>query len=323
MIEIVISGPLNTVQDSGRFAWLAAGVSIGGAMDRMAHETGNLLLGNAHDAAAIEVQLFPFRLRAEADTEVVVTGAACAASIDGVPLPTWFAVPLRKGQTLALAQPRSGARAYVAFRGGIDVPLVLGSRSTDARRGFGGFGGRGLSRGDRLCLEPPSVALDAGCRAGLGAVPPERSRTSDAGGASVLRVLPAAEHDDFTEGARDAFVSSDWTVTAEANRMGYHLSGPALILRRPLELFSHGIVPGTIQVPPAGQPIIQAADGNTCGGYPKIATVIEADLWRLAQTSAGGTIRFEVVSEDTAVDALRTQARWVADLAAQKAALER
>lgn len=321
MIEIVISGPLNTVQDCGRFAWLAVGVSIAGAMDQVAMETGNVLLGNARDAAGIEVQLFPFRLRAHADTEVALTGAACEARVEGVPLPTWFAVPLRTGQTLELAQPRSGARAYLAFKGGIDVPIVLGSRSTDVRRSFGGFQGRGLLRGDRLSLGPPS-GPGSGRLVGLGAVPPERSNPNNADGASVLRVLPAAEHADFTDEAREAFVSADWTVTAEANRMGYRLSGPTLTLQRPLELFSHGIVPGTVQVPPAGQPIIQFADANTCGGYPKIATVIEADLWRLAQTPAGGILRFEVVSDEMAVDALRAQARWLADVTAQRASLE-
>lgn len=318
MIEIVISGPLNTVQDGGRPGSLAIGVSIGGAMDQPALEAGNVLLGNPRGAAGIEVQLFPLRLRAHVATEIVVTGAACGAAVDGVPLPPWFVAPLGPGQMLELTQPRSGARAYVAFQGGIDVPVLLGSRSMDIRRSFGGLDGRGLARGDRLRLGPSPAA---GRVSGLGAVPPERAGTGEPSGATVLRVLPAAEYDDFVDEAREAFASADWAVTAEANRMGYRLAGPALTLRRPLELFSHGIVPGTVQVPPAGQPMIQLADANTCGGYPKIATVIEADLWRLAQTPAGGSLRFVAVSEDTAVEALRAQARWLADVEATRTLL--
>ena len=317
MIEILASGVLNTVQDLGRPGWLASGVSFSGAMDRPALETANALLGNAPDAAGIEVQLFPFRLRSHFDTDVAVTGADCEAAIDEVPLPPWWAARIRPGQTLSLSLPRSGARAYVAFAGGIDVPAVLGSRSTNVRVRFGGLEGRGLSRGNRIELVPPRSRGRIG-GAGLGAVPP--ARAADHTAPAVVRVLAAAEHHLFDEPSLRAFAEEEWTVTAEANRMGYRLSGPSLRLDRPVELFSHGIMPGTVQVPPAGQPIVQLADANTCGGYPKIAAVIETDLWRFAQAPVGTKLRFVLVDEHTAVEALREQARWMDELAATRAA---
>ena len=311
MIEILSSGILNTVQDLGRPGWLASGVSLGGAMDRPAMETANRLLGNLPGAAGLEVQIFPFRLRAHKTSFVAVTGADCEVTIDGLPRPPWWAAPLGAGQTLALGPPRSGARAYIGFAGGIDVPVALGSRSTDVRGRFGGLEGRGLSRGDRLALgaaAPPGRLAPAG----LGAVPADRLFGTEA--PITLRVLPAAEHDAFAPEARQVFFDAAWTVTAEANRMGFRLSGPALTLQNPRELLSHGIMPGTVQVPPAGQPIVQLADANTCGGYPKIATVIEADLWRLAQAPPGSMLRFIAIEENAAADALRAQARWMNEL---------
>lgn len=307
MIEILTTGKLNTVQDLGRRGWLAIGVSPGGAMDMPALETANLLLRNDPAAAAIEVALFPFRFRVHADVEIAVTGADCDVVIDGLAWPSWWAMPARRGQAVALELPRAGARAYVAFSGGIDVPLVLGSRATDQKSGFGGLNGDGLSRGDRLGLlaRQSGRALPQG---GMGAAWGDGPLVADhRSGPIVIRVLPAAEYESFTGQAREALVSTDWTVTPEANRMGMRLAGIGLSLVSPLELHSHGIVPGTIQVPRSGQPIIQLADANTCGGYPKIATVIEADLPRLAQAPVGSALRFAVTTQDEAVEALRSQ----------------
>ncbi len=160
---------------------------------------------------------------------------------------------------------------------------------------------------------PPAAALPPA------AVPPDEA----AGGSVTVRVLPAAEHDGFDPASRAAFTGSDWEVGSEANRMGYRLSGPVLALERPVELFSHGIVPGIVQVPSNGQPIIQLADANTCGGYPKIAAVIEADLWRIAQAPVGARLRFVPTGQEAAVDALRAQAAWLADLRVTAARLLR
>lgn len=312
MIEILTTGLPNTVQDLGRPGRLAEGIGRGGAMDAEAMAIANLMVGNDAGAAGIEVALYPFRLRAHADTAVAVTGADCAVTAGGRPYPSWWAMPLRAGETLVVEAPRAGARSCIAFAGGIDVPPVIGSRATDLKGGFGGLEGRGLSRGDRLALlDPPQATLPPG---GFGAAAEERRLNP--GEAVQLRVLPAAEHDAFTEAAHAAFAGTEWTVTNDANRMGYRLSGETLALSAPLDLLSHGIVPGTVQVPPAGQPIIQLTEANTCGGYPKIATVIEADLWKLAQAPVGARLRFVPVPVDNAVEALGAQRRWYDSFAA-------
>ncbi|MDX8513042.1 biotin-dependent carboxyltransferase family protein [Mesorhizobium captivum] len=304
MIEILTTGLPNTVQDVGRPGHLALGVSHGGAMDTQAMAIANLLLGNDPSAAGIEIALYPFRLKAHVDTALAIAGADCPISIGDRRCPPWWATTIRAGETLLLEAPRAGARSYIAFAGGLDLPSVMGSRATDVKGGFGGLAGRGLSRGDRFRLNAAECPLPEG---GLGAALEERQATNTAAASPIeLRVLPAAEFDAFTAQAHAAFTGSDWSITGDANRMGYRLSGEALSLVSPLELLSHGIVPGTVQVPPSGQPIIQLADANTCGGYPKIATVIEADLWRLAQAPVGARLRFVPVSIEAATEALRT-----------------
>jgi biotin-dependent carboxylase-like uncharacterized protein len=154
VIEIEQSGSLNTIQDLGRPAWRHLGVSVSGVMDPLALRAGNTLLGNEENAAAIEVQMFPFRVRFLADTWIALTGADCRARLDGDELPAWWGCAVRKGQVLELRFPRRGARGYLCVAGGIDVPLVLGSRSTALRGGFGGLEGRQLQRGDVLSCGP-------------------------------------------------------------------------------------------------------------------------------------------------------------------------
>ncbi|WP_217578749.1 biotin-dependent carboxyltransferase family protein [Mesorhizobium sp. GbtcB19] len=316
MIEILTTGLLNTVQDLGRPGYLAQGISHGGAMDRQALAIANLLLGNEPSAAGLEIALYPFRLKAHVDTSLAITGADCPISVGGRRCPPWWATGIRAGETLILEAPRAGARSYIAFAGGLDLPPVMGSRATDVKGGFGGLGGRGLSRGDRLRLNATECQLPPGGRG----VALEERRASGNGTASAieLRVLPAAEFAAFTPRAHAAFTGVEWSITNDANRMGYRLSGEALLLAAPMELLSHGIVPGTVQVPPSGQPIIQLADANTCGGYPKIATVIEADLWRLAQTPVGARLRFVTVPIETATEALRTARQRLDALAAAR-----
>lgn len=319
MIEILTTGAPNTVQDRGRFGLLASGISRCGAMDPLAFDAGNALLGNPADAAGIEVALFPFRLRFHRHTPFALTGADCGATLDGRPLPPVWARSAGAGQVLALGAPRRGARAYVTVAGGLAVPPVMGSRSTDLKCGFGGLDGRGFKRGDRLEIGEVETPYDLG--AGFGAAIPASTATPDDAKADVvtLRVIAAAEHDAFESASRTAFETCEWTVGSEANRAGYRLSGPALALRQPLDLFSHGIVPGIVQVPSNGQPIVQLADANTCGGYPKIAAVIEADLWRIAQAPVGARLRFVPTGIEASIEALQSQAAWLAEIRAAAA----
>ena len=305
MIEILTSGALNSVQDRGRRGLLSSGVSRSGAMDLSALDAANALLGNDRGAAAIEVAAFPFRLRFLAATTIAVTGAVAEARLAGCRLPPWWAVEARVGDELAIDPPTTGARVYVAFGGGVDVPLLLGARATDLKSGYGGLEGRGLRRGDCLPLgHRASGKLPDG---GIGALPPP-GRSAEA---RPLRVLPAAEWPEFSQEARRLFEAVNWRVTAEFDRQGCRLDGPELQRERRRELLSHGIVPGTVQVPPSGRPIVQLAEANTCGGYPKIATVIETDLWRLGQAMPNDDLRFAVVSREEALTALRETVDWL------------
>ena len=292
MIEIEQSGALNTVQDSGRPAWRQLGVSVSGAMDLLALRAGNLLLGNDENAAAIEVQMFPFRVRFLRDTCIALTGADCLGLLDGAALPPWWGCRVRSGQVLELRYPRVGARGYLCVAGGIDVPEVLGSRSTALRGSFGGFAGRQLQRGDRLPFgvssSPPLPV------SGIGMVPPSVALASafplNCDGHVQLRAIPSGEYGLFAAD-HECFWQQSWKVSLQSNRTGYRLSGKPIQPSQVVEMRSYGLIPGIVQVPPVGEPIIQLSDANTAGGYPKIACVIEEDLWRLGQLQPGQSLQ--------------------------------
>ena len=290
MIEVLDPAGHATVQDAGRLGHRHVGIGSNGAMDGLALATANLMLGNSHDAAAIEIPGVPMRLRFLADTAFALTGADTGATLGGRPIPRNWRDFARAGEELVLGHARRGVYAVLALAGGIDVPQVLGSRATHLRGGFGGFEGRMLQPGDRL----PVGRSDAG-RLAFGVVAPERALpvADMAEGSTVARVLPAAEYEAFDAGAQSALWSTAWRISAQSNRAGYRLMGPVLNLAEPIEMRSHGLVPGVIQGPAGGQPIIQLADAYTAGGYPKIGVVIEPDLWRIAQTPLGGTLRFK------------------------------
>lgn len=311
MIDILSNGAPNLIQDTGRRGHLGFGVSRSGAMDALALSMGNALVGNEPTDAAIEISLFPFRVRFQKEMEFAVTGADCQVRLDETVLAPWWGRTARAGQTLVIERPRRGARAYLCLAGGVDVEPVMGSRSTDLKGSFGGFDGRGLKRGDALRVKATSTRTVR--NSGLGVVPADLPCFWNelSSGVVTARVLPAAEYQNFTDEAKQSFAATDYEITPDANRVGYRLSGAALTLSSPLELLSHGIVPGTIQVPPSGQPIVQLAEANTCGGYPKIATVIESDLWKLGQAPIGCRIRFVLTEVDEAVETLRKRAAEV------------
>lgn len=316
MIEIISNSQLATIQDLGRHGFYRAGVNRSGAMDPLALATGNALLGNDANTAGIEIPMQPFKLRFDCDLDIALTGADCAARLDELDLPPDWAIRARKGQVLTLGAPLSGCRAYLCVAGGIDVPAVLGSRSTQLRESFGGLAGRMLQKGDVLNAIGGDAGLPVG---GLGATHADLDPSVDTDGLLNVRVLPAAEYENFAN--RDLFWQSPWTVTPQSNRAGYRLAGPELKLHAPLELRSHGVVPGVIQVPPGGQPIIQLADAATMGGYPKFGTVIEADLWRLAQVRPGAIIRFlqtDYVLALAAAEAVQSHLAQIGAMAARQ-----
>jgi 5-oxoprolinase (ATP-hydrolysing) subunit C len=290
LIEILsVVGPAS-VQDLGRFDQYRFGVGTSGAMDDVALRAGNILLGNDENAAGIEIPMMPFGLRFGRDMAFAITGAGVEAEIAGRAIPPWWRSHARAGDILTIKAMPRGARCYLTVGGGIDVPAVLGSRSTQFRGEFGGLYGRPLQPGDIL----PCAASTA-TNGELGVEPPEitLARSNAAVDETIVRVVIAGEYDAFDAATRDLFWSSSWKITPQSNRYGYRLQGPAVKPKAPIEKRSHGIVPGVIQIPPNGQPIIQMRDAQTSGGYPKIATVIQADLWRVGQARLGGKLRFE------------------------------
>ena len=317
MIEILSSGTSNSVQDLGRSGYLNVGIGRSGAMDPEALKIANHMLGNRTDFAGLEISIFPFRVRFLRDIAFSLAGAFGDIKLNDQILPSWWAVSAQKGDVLTLKLTETGARCYIAFSGGIDTAPILNSRSTDLKSGFGGLEGRGLRRGDILPLGKECAAISSPSGAGFGIdasafrpkmFGPNRSDVM------TLRIIPAAEYDIFTPDSISDFFNNIWMVSQEANRQGYRLDGPKLTLLKPLELFSHGIMPGTVQVPPSGQPVIQLADANTCGGYPKIACVISADLWKLGQSKVGQKLRFSAVSAQQAVEAIQVQNRLIDEM---------
>lgn len=302
MIELLRAGPLTTVQDLGRSAWRDRGISRCGALDDLALTHANLLVGNDADAAGLEFTLGPATLRFEAACCIALTGTDADATLDGQPVRPYWRQLVQPGQTLKLAAPRERMRSVLAVSGGIATAPALGSRSTDLKAGFGGLGGRALRDGDRLPLAVPATLPTRR----LGIRPPDWDAS--------VRVLPGPEHSQFSLAARESFWATPWRLTPQSNRMGYRFAGPELKRVRGVELASHGVLPGVIQVPPSGQPIVLLADAQTTGGYPKIGVVIGADLWKLAQLRLGGTLRFVPCSRDDAVAALRRRHQEIEQL---------
>lgn len=318
MIEILSSTALATIQDGGRLGHYGDGVGRSGAMDAVALAVGNGLLGNERNAAAVEIPMLPFQARFIADTDIAIVGADCSARLDDIDLPPDWAIRARAGQILSLSAPRSGCRVYLCLGGGLDVPEVLGSRSTQLRESFGGLDGRMLQKGDLLrALRSESVLPEGG----IGAMPVAAALPLGDDASVHVRVLPAAEFELFEPAAQQALWDAEWIVTPQSNRAGYRLAGPELRLQAPVEMRSHGVVPGVIQVPPGGAPIIQLADAATMGGYPKIGTVIEADLWRLGQAGPAARLRFIQASYQQALTARAELDAWLTAVDAMAARL--
>lgn len=294
MIEILETGPFNTVQDLGRPGFRDIGVTAGGAMDPLAVKTGNILVGNEPDAAVIEVQTFPFKMRISTSLFFAVTGTDGELMLNGKKLLAWCAHLAKAGDVLELRQPVKRARAYIATGGGLDVPVLMGSRSTALRGNFGGNDGRPLNRGDNLKIGTQDNILPVPA-SGLAVVEPSQALANVfpeiIDGVLQVRAIPAGEHHLFANDG-EAFWGQVWRISSRSDRTGYRLSGNPVKPTETREMRSHGVVPGVVQVPPGGEPIIQMSDANTAGGYPKIAGVIEADLWRLGQANPGGKIRF-------------------------------
>lgn len=320
-LRILRPGVLTTVQDLGRPGLQHLGVGPGGAMDPVAQRVANALVGNAPDAATLEMALVGPEIVVDRDALVALHGARFAARIDGVPMPLSRPVLVRTGAILQVGQATAGCYGYLAVAGGVDVPLVLGSRGTCLPGGFGGADGTPLAAGARLPLVADVAALSRARFSRLTTtVPPViagpgalsvgwfvHAETLPGPGMPEVRVLPGIHAVLFTAEARAPLATATWRVAADSNRMGLRLQGPALALRSPTEIVTGATCRGTVQVPPGGAPIVLLADHQTTGGYPKIAEVIAADQGLLAQLPPGAKLRFVPV-ELAAADAAREAA---------------
>ncbi|HEX5239731.1 MAG TPA: biotin-dependent carboxyltransferase family protein [Candidatus Limnocylindrales bacterium] len=328
ILEVLDPGLLTTIQDGGRFGYEADGVPQSGAADLIGLAIANVLLGNEPDAAGLELTLLGPRLRALVDVDLALGGADLAAAIErGAPgggqrttrerAPTGSTIRLRAGDVLAVGgrpdEPGAGCRAYLAAPGGVEVPLVLDSRSTCLPAGFGGLDGRALRAGDRIAAQ------------GAGGRPERRLATRRLAEipspAQRIRVLPGPASGDG-DPAFAGLIERVWLVAPESDRRGLRLEPAAdpdgLARLAPLaagELPSHGVLPGSVQVTPSGQPLVLMPDAGTTGGYPVVAVVISADLPILGQLAPGAEVRFRATDADAARDAELERRRFLAALA--------
>jgi biotin-dependent carboxylase-like uncharacterized protein len=299
MSKLVVSaiGPACSVQDHGRGGYQRYGLVASGAMDRLALAAANTLLGNEPFAAAVEVGPFTASFTArDGAVRVALCGAPRSIDIAGRAVPIDASITITEGETLNIGFAKGGAFSYLAIEGGIEGEPTFGSLAVNPRAGLGSPFARPLQQGDELATKPASGA------------PEQRIELPALSG--PIRVVLGPQDDEFSDDAKALFLDSDWKISATSDRMGYRLEGPVIKHLHGHNIVSDGTVDGSIQVPGNGAPIVLMMDRNTTGGYPKIATVISADLGRLAQTPAGTAFRFKAVSMAEA----QAEARKFADL---------
>ncbi len=292
VFSVLTPGGYTTIQDEGRFGYQQMGIPVSGALDAFAFHCANLLVSNTKNTAVMEITVMGPRLEIMAAADLAVAGAGIGMTLNAQPVETWTSFSVKPGDILDIQQVQSGCRAYLAVNGGIDVPEVMGSRSTYVGGNIGGYHGRLLKAGDVINCgrgkrlsgrrKMPSDMIPA--------YPPEL----------LIRAIPGPQDDFFQEGLEVIF-QSDFMVSTKADRMGYRLQGPEVRLHKgmPKSIISEPTMPGGVQIPADEQPIILFVE-QTVGGYTKIVTVISVDLSKVAQATPGDTIRFERVSLETA-----------------------
>jgi antagonist of KipI len=300
------AGFLTSVQDLGRPGFRRFGVSVGGALDSHGFRLGNLLVGNDEAVGGLEITLGGLRLNFPDERLIAWCGGEFDVCVDSLSLPAGRAAAICAGQELSIKQPRVGCRAWLAISGGVDVPKVLESRSTDLRSNFGGLVGRPLRDGDAIPLGENSSSaqslVDNLRQDRIASWSAPAVWASPAQAAPVLRIVRGADWDRFNDSALQALTIETFAVSPDSDRMGARLAGPVLQRNDHVDLVSEAVTPGTIQVPPSGNPILLLGDCQTIGGYPKIAHVLTVDLPVAAQLRAGDRVKFR---ETTLADAHR------------------
>jgi biotin-dependent carboxylase-like uncharacterized protein len=304
-LEVIQPGIFTTIQDLGRRGYFATGIPPSGAMDRSALRMGNLLVKNPLEEAAIEMTAFGLKVKVLEDTVIALTGAAFEAELNGAPVPHWQTIKLGKGDTLHLGKPTRGWRGYLCVAGGIDVPPVLGSKSTYTMGGLGGYRGRIVKAGDTLGVGSARAPLES-----LEGRKAKESVLPKPGTERELRVVLGPQDDHVKEESIELFLNSPYQVSVRSNRVGYRFEGPQFFFKEreksraagsdPSNIVDDGNAIGAIQIPGGIEPICLGPDGVSMGGYVKIACLITADMDRMAQLRPKDETRFRSVTVDEA-----------------------
>ncbi len=305
VLEVVEPGIFTTIQDLGRKGYFASGIPPSGAMDRFALRMGNLLVKNPIDEAGIEMTAIGMKARVLKETVIALAGAQFSAKLNGNAIPLWQTIYLKEGDLLSIEKPRSGWRGYLCIAGGMDVPPVLGSKSTYTLGGLGGIRGRTLKKGDLIPAGIPRSSLDT-----LKGRKVKESVLPEAGSEKELRVVLGPQDDHVKGESIEVFLNTPYQVSIRSNRVGYRFEGPQLFFKERPESRDAGLDPsnivddgnaiGAIQIPAGKEPICLGVDGVTMGGYVKIACLITADMNRMAQLKPKDLVRFKSVTVDEA-----------------------
>lgn len=290
--KVIKPGSFTTVQDKGREGYQALGIPVAGAMDDFSLRLANLLLGKPEYEAVLETTFTGPELIFNCDEVIALTGADMGPQVNGSSVAMWTSIQVKKGDKLGFTGLKSGLRGYIGFSRGLDLPKIMGSRSTFTRGSLGGFEGRALKEGDLVPLGNKAPS-SWGRSLRLEYLPLYRNE-------ETLGVLMGPQDDYFSQEAKEIFLGSTYRITGQSDRMGYRLEGPKIPHLDGADIISDAIALGAIQVPGQGQPIIMMADRQTTGGYSKLASVIKKDLTRLAQMGPGGVVRFKELSLEEA-----------------------
>ena len=292
-IKFASGGFLTTVQDMGRIGYQESGMSVSGVMDQRSAAIANILVGNDENEAVLEVTLMGPMMEFTEDNIIAVTGGNLVPKVNGKDLPMYQAVLVHKGDSMNFAGMTSGSRAYIAVAGGLDIPVQMGSKSTNLKLKVGGYQGRKIGGGDEIGFAAPKRTLPNMRKRKV--TPEDFSQTE-----KTIRVVMGPQDDCFTEKGVETFLSSTYAFTNESDRMGCRLEGEVIEHKNGGDIITDGIAFGAIQVPSHGQPIIMMADHQTTGGYTKIAGVISVDLPLVAQSRPGYKVHFQKVTVEEA-----------------------
>lgn len=297
IIKIIDPGFLTTVQDKGRYGYQQFGVPVSGVMDDFAYRVANILVENDELQAVLEATIVGPKVEFESQEIISITGGNLSPRINGNEIPMWRSLKVNKGDVLSFAGGKSGCRSYIAFSGGIDVPTIMGSKSTYIKGKIGGYKGRKLKFEDRLNIKKSGKIFKS-------RIMPNKYIPKYTNKINVHIILgPQDEY--FTNKGIETFLSNQYTITNECDRMGIRLNGPQIEHVSGADIISDGIEFGAIQIPGHGKPIIMMADRQTTGGYTKVANVISTDLYKIAQAKPGDKVKFQKISIKEAQDILQ------------------